>query len=72
MLAPIPACISRITRKYQALRMKKTDARVNVLTDSTPTSLLISISLSQQLDSHEHSSNGQALRLGKAYALENL
>ncbi|KAJ3920632.1 P-loop containing nucleoside triphosphate hydrolase protein [Lentinula edodes] len=33
MLAPIPAYISRITRKYQALRMKKSDARVHVLTD---------------------------------------
>ncbi|KAJ3715756.1 P-loop containing nucleoside triphosphate hydrolase protein [Lentinula raphanica] len=32
-LAPAPIYVSRIIRKYQELRMKKTDARVHVLTD---------------------------------------
>ncbi|KAJ4481119.1 P-loop containing nucleoside triphosphate hydrolase protein [Lentinula aciculospora] len=33
VLAPVPAYISKISRRYQTLRMKTTDARVHVLTD---------------------------------------
>ncbi|KAE9406408.1 P-loop containing nucleoside triphosphate hydrolase protein [Gymnopus androsaceus JB14] len=33
LMAPIPIYLSNIIRKYQAIRMKKTDARVHVFTD---------------------------------------
>lgn len=64
VMLPIPGFVAKFTQTVQEQRLKKTDGRVQTVTESNVFAVCCCLSLNISI-SHECASHGQALRVGK-------
>lgn len=67
LLSPLPGYVAKRVQDVQSIRLKKTDARVQSVTESKPNIGwgFISLSIQMLLLSNERFTHGQAVRLGE-------